>query len=80
MTQGQQRSAGIKSKQHFLGAAAQYHPSSDFAFEEQYHTFNAYGFAMDPSTGGDAGQSDGGGPQTYTYKYAYMYVLSTRET
>ena len=63
LTQGQQRSAGIKSKQHFLGAAAQYHPSSDFAFEEQYHTFNAYGFAMDPSTGGDAGQSDGGGPQ-----------------
>ena len=57
----EQRAAGIKAKNAFVGHAQAYHPSSDFAFEEQYHTFNAYGFAADPSTAG-AQQSAGVGP------------------
>ena len=57
----EQRAAGIKAKSHFVGHVGTYHPASHFAFEEQYHTFNAYGFAADPSTVG-AHQSEGAGP------------------
>jgi pre-mRNA-processing factor 17 len=58
------RAAGIKSKQRFVGHVARYEPATDFAFEEQYHTFNAYGFAYDPSTGaGSSGQDATLGPQ-----------------
>jgi pre-mRNA-processing factor 17 len=56
LTVHEQRAAGLKAKSSFVGHAAHYHPSSDFAFEEQYHTFNAYGFAADPSTAGHHGQ------------------------
>eukprot|EP00322_Chrysochromulina_rotalis_P027344 CAMPEP_0115870836 /NCGR_PEP_ID=MMETSP0287-20121206/22544_1 /TAXON_ID=412157 /ORGANISM="Chrysochromulina rotalis, Strain UIO044" /LENGTH=571 /DNA_ID=CAMNT_0003325595 /DNA_START=8 /DNA_END=1723 /DNA_ORIENTATION=- len=61
LTAHEQRSAGIKAKSAFVGHVQQYHPSSDFAFEEQYHTFNAYGFAANPSTSG-ASQSHDAGP------------------
>ena len=57
----EQRSAGIKAKTTFVGAVQPFHPSSDFAFEEQYHTFNAFGFAADPSTAG-ASQTHDAGP------------------
>lgn len=57
----EQRAAGIKAKSAFIGSVQAYHPSSHFAFEEQYHTFNAYGFAADPSTHG-ASQSHEAGP------------------
>ena len=54
----EQRQAGIQSKANVQGGRAEpYHPASDFAFEEQYHTFNAFGFAADPSTGGGAQQN-----------------------
>jgi len=54
---------GIKSKTRVSSAVEPYHPSSNFAFEEQYHTFNAYGFAADPSTGSShAHLADGRGP------------------
>lgn len=59
-----QRAAGIKSKQRFVGHVSRYEPATDFAFEEQYHTFNAYGFAYDPSAGaGSSGQNSMLGPQ-----------------
>lgn len=59
-----QRAAGIKSKHRFVGHVARYEPATHFAFEEQYHTFNAFGFASDPSTGaGPSGQNDVLGPQ-----------------
>ena len=61
LTVNEQRAAGLKAKASFSGHVGQYHPSSDFAFEEQYHTFNAYGFAADPSTVG-ASQSAHAGP------------------
>ena len=35
-------------------------PPDLFSFEEQYHTFNAYGFAADPSAGGGQQQMPGG--------------------
>jgi len=57
------RAAGIKSKSHFTGHAATFCPSNDFAFEEQYHTFNAFGFAENPSTGCSSGQDSMRGPQ-----------------
>jgi len=58
-----QRAAGIKSKQRFVGHVSKFEPASAFAFEEQYHTFNAYGFAYDPSTGaGPSGQDSTLGP------------------
>jgi pre-mRNA-processing factor 17 len=56
----EQRSAGIRAKSAFVGGVQAYHPSSDFAFEEQYHTFNAYGFAADPSAAGAHQSSDAG--------------------
>ena len=37
----EQRMAGIKAKNNYSGHVAAYHPVSEFAFEEQYHTFNA---------------------------------------
>ena len=55
----QLRAAGIKSKSRFVGHASVYNPSSDFAFEEQYHTFNAFGFAANPSTGGHSASPAG---------------------
>merc|ERR1719217_990255 len=55
--------AGIKAKNHYSGHVAQYHPASEFAFDEQYHTFNAHGFALNPSTGSNAMQDDAHGPQ-----------------
>ena len=59
----EQRSAGVKAKSHFAGGVEKYHPSSNFAFEEQYHTFNAYGFAADPSNSGrQSYQAEGAGP------------------
>eukprot|EP00965_Chrysotila_dentata_P099663 3294143-Pleurochrysis_carterae.AAC.2 len=58
----EQRAAGIKTKAHFLGHAQPFNPANDFAFEEQYHTFNAYGFAENPSTGGASGQAADYGP------------------
>jgi len=59
----EQRAAGVKAKSHFAGAVEAYHPSSNFAFEEQYHTFNAFGFAANPSnTGAQSYQSETGGP------------------
>ena len=61
LTNAEQRAAGIKAKSHFVGHAEAFHPASHFAFEEQYHTFNAYGFAANPSTMG-ASQSDHAGP------------------
>ena len=48
-----------------VGRVQPYHPSSNFAFEEQYHTFNAFGFAADPSTVG-AQQSHEAGPSLAT--------------
>ena len=60
----QQRLAGIKTKNHFAGHVSTFVPATDFAFEEQYHTFNAYGFASNPSTGGcSSGQDADSGPQ-----------------
>ena len=57
----EQRAAGVSSKgAHKVGHAEEYHPATDFAFEEQYHTFNAYGFAADPSAGGAQQQQAGG--------------------
>lgn len=56
----EQRAAGIKAKAHFAGQVQHYHPSSDFAFEEQYHTFNSYGFAANPSTVGASQSADAG--------------------
>jgi len=59
-----QRAAGIKSKHRFVGHVAKMTPATDFAFDEQYHTFNAYGFAADPSTHlGPSGQDAAAGPQ-----------------
>ena len=58
----EQRMAGIKAKNHYSGHVASYTPSSEFAFEEQYHTFNAHGYALNPNTGHDARQSDAQGP------------------
>ena len=59
----QQRAAGVKAKSHFAGGVEAYHPASSFAFEEQYHTFNAYGFAADPSNNGSQSvQTDAHGP------------------
>jgi len=57
---GEQRAAGVQAKSaHANGRVQAYHPSSHFAFEEQYHTFNAFGFAANPSTVG-AQQADAG--------------------
>ena len=62
----EQRAAGVKAKSSTaIGRVQAYHPSSDFAFEEQYHTFNAFGFAADPSTLG-AQQSAEAGPSLAT--------------
>ena len=58
----EQRMAGIKAKNHYTGHVASYNPSSQFAFDEQYHTFNAHGYALNPNTGHDARQSDAQGP------------------
>ena len=62
MSVAEQRQAGIQSKAQFVGQAEAYHPVSDFAFEEQYHTFNAFGFAANPSANGGGAQSHGAGP------------------
>eukprot|EP00964_Phaeocystis_antarctica_P139175 scaffold103897_cov39-Phaeocystis_antarctica.AAC.1 len=50
------------AKNNYTGHVASYEPASEFAFEEQYHTFNAHGYAMNPNTGSDARQSDAQGP------------------
>ena len=42
--------AGIKAKSHYSGHVAAYNPASEHAFDEQYHTFNAHGYALDPNT------------------------------
>ena len=62
LSQHEQRMAGVKAKNHYSGHVAQYHPASEFAFDEQYHTFNAHGFALNPSTGSNAMQDDQHGP------------------
>lgn len=59
----EQRMAGVKAKNHYSGHVETYHPVSEFAFDEQYHTFNAHGFALNPSTGSDAQQTHASGPQ-----------------
>jgi len=60
----EQRAAGIRSKNHFNGHVQTFNPASDFAFEEQYHTFNSFGFAENPTTSGcSSGQDATRGPQ-----------------
>ena len=54
--------AGIKAKSHYSGHVATYNPASEHAFDEQYHTFNAHGYALNPNTGHDARQTDAHGP------------------
>ena len=54
--------AGIKAKSHYSGHVAAYNPASEHAFDEQYHTFNAHGYALNPNTGHDARQTDAHGP------------------
>ena len=53
--------AGIKAKSHYSGHVAAYNPASEHAFDEQYHTFNAHGYALNPNTGHDARQTDAHG-------------------
>ena len=56
--------AGIKAKSHYSGHVAAYNPASEHAFDEQYHTFNAHGYALNPNTGHDARQTDAHGDLT----------------